>query len=105
MQSGKHSCKSANTNRVFLAFFIYFLKMLGLKGLYSDPQFLFRGSKRPLPKMRRTNEKAKNAFLFCFAKMLKGQIRGFQIGPMNMENNPVVQRKQKGFWFQWYVQL
>jgi hypothetical protein len=32
---------------------------------------------------------------------LKGQIRGFQIGPMSLENIPVVQAK--GFWFQWYM--
>jgi hypothetical protein len=36
----------------------------------------------------------------CNTERVKGQIRGFQIGPMNLENNPEVQRnKQKDFGF------
>jgi hypothetical protein len=65
----KHSCKVL-TLMEFFSIFHVLSDNVRFEG-FSDPQFLFRGSKRPLPKMCRTNEKAKNIYLFCFAQMLK----------------------------------
>jgi hypothetical protein len=67
--------------------------------------------------------KALNVIMRSTNVVFKGHVRGFQIGPMSLENIPVVQRNKqkdpnepgkyscrpeeqaKGFWFQWYVRL
>jgi hypothetical protein len=57
----KHSCKVLTQMEVS--------ENVRFQGL-SDTQFLFRGSKRPLPKMCRTNAKVKNVFCFVLHKCL-----------------------------------
>jgi hypothetical protein len=57
----------AKHSRFLLAFFMYFLKMLGLKGLVT-PSFCFRGQNAPYRKCAELMKKRR--MFFCFAQML-----------------------------------